>query len=129
MIDINKEYKTRNNLRVRIYATDGAGDSPIHGAIKTKYGWECNAWGENGTFYPCDKSEYDLIEAPTFKDKEPVWGWYDNYSTIRILCFWDDKNKCIFEYGGNRNGLKYDNYAKVDVVEDWMLEMQKKLED
>jgi len=34
VIDINKKYKTRNGQKVRIYATDGAEDYPIHGAIK-----------------------------------------------------------------------------------------------
>jgi predicted DNA-binding protein with PD1-like motif len=32
-IDINKKYRTRDGHEVRIYATDGMGLYPVHGAI------------------------------------------------------------------------------------------------
>lgn len=43
------------------------------------------------------------------KDKELVWCW-NNYE-MRILRFYDKKNKCTFNSNGNRNGLAYDHYA------------------
>ena len=33
MISKDKQYKTRDGREVRVYATDGAGEFPIHGAV------------------------------------------------------------------------------------------------
>ena len=49
-IDITKKYTTRSGLPVRIYATDGAGQHPIHGAIKYKNGWNDSTWCANGAY-------------------------------------------------------------------------------
>lgn len=48
MIDKEKQYRTRDGREVRIYATDGDTEMPIHGAIKTERGWEHYGWGRNG---------------------------------------------------------------------------------
>ena len=49
-IDITKKYTTRSGLPVRIYATDGAGQHPIHGAIKYEGGWDDNTWCADGAY-------------------------------------------------------------------------------
>ena len=49
MIDINKQYRTRDGREVRIYSTDtGHGFDQVHGAIKAVHGWEISGWGHNG---------------------------------------------------------------------------------
>jgi len=50
MIDINKQYRTRDGREVRIYATDGAMPRPVHGAVKSSYDstWHSFQWHEDG---------------------------------------------------------------------------------
>lgn len=56
MIDKNKPYKAWNGMEVRIYATDGEGSRPVHGALKLSNGvWSPHSWystGENGQSSP-----------------------------------------------------------------------------
>ena len=33
MIDMKKKYRTKDGREVRIYATDGVGHYPVHGAV------------------------------------------------------------------------------------------------
>lgn len=49
-IEAGKLYRTRNGMKVRIYATDVDGELPIHGAFYYPENslWEVNAWRENG---------------------------------------------------------------------------------
>lgn len=48
--EAGKEYKTRDGSRARIYATDGRGPWPIHGAIFENEGdgWVMNSWSSEG---------------------------------------------------------------------------------
>jgi len=63
MIDRNKQYKTRDGQEVRIYATDGGGSYPVHGAIKRSDGWISASWGSSGyVVRPCRDMPDDLIE-------------------------------------------------------------------
>jgi hypothetical protein len=63
MIDKDKQYTTRDGREVRIYATDGCGSYPIHGAIKRSEGWTSVNWCEDGMHLESKKqTEYDLIE-------------------------------------------------------------------
>ena len=48
MIDKNKQYKTRDGREVRIYATDGNGHKPIHGAIREGESWVAYTWLYDG---------------------------------------------------------------------------------
>lgn len=48
MIDKNKQYKTRDGREVRIYATDGNGHKPIHGAIREGQSWVAYTWLYDG---------------------------------------------------------------------------------
>jgi hypothetical protein len=75
MIDINKKYCTAWGQEVRIYATDGGGNWPIHGAMKNGRDniWVVTSWDVNGKYhYP----ECDLVEAkPRIKQKL----WFNVY--------------------------------------------------
>ena len=65
MITASKQYKTQNGSKVRIYATDGLGVLPVHGAI-----WSdglrrgANQWTAFGSFFADGRdSLYDLVEV------------------------------------------------------------------
>jgi hypothetical protein len=48
-ISMDREYTTRDGREVRIYAVDGCGAWPIHGAIKCIDGsWAARLWGSRG---------------------------------------------------------------------------------
>ena len=51
MICFSKPLATRDGREVRIYAQDGGGDQPIHGAYKQDERWIPTQWGVEGTFY------------------------------------------------------------------------------
>lgn len=48
MIDPKKKYKTRDGREVRIYAVDGGGHQPIHGAIRDGDAWISTSWLQGG---------------------------------------------------------------------------------
>jgi len=48
-IEVGKLYKTRCGDKVRIYATDGAGSWPIHGAALESEGWCDESWSSLGS--------------------------------------------------------------------------------
>jgi hypothetical protein len=70
MIDINKKYRTRNGHEVRIYATDGKGIYPVHGAVKVEGGWRFSTWKETGI--EGVNNIHDLIEVRP-RHKRTVW--------------------------------------------------------
>ena len=84
MIDINKKYRTRDGREVRIYATDGGDDFPVHGAIKDRdeavwrnYSWHSNGFGVY--------SDLNLIEVRP-RHKRTVWvEVYDEGTPIVYL--------------------------------------------
>ena len=64
MISMDKEYKTREGLEVRVYATDGAGPYPVQGAIKRSDGWVCATWLSDGHVRRLGKEDRDdLVEV------------------------------------------------------------------
>jgi len=70
MIDINKQYRTRDGREVRIYATDGHPSEPVHGAFQDySCAWNSSIWNHDGTnIY--GKRDADLIEVkPRIKQK------------------------------------------------------------
>lgn len=73
MIDITKKYKTRDDREVRIYATDGGGSRPVHGAVINHGEWFLRHWSAKGTAFPdhghCSD---DLIEVKQ-RIKREVW--------------------------------------------------------
>lgn len=66
MISKDKKYKTRGNREVRIYATDGGGTYPVHGAISTDGDWATATWTKSGKHdkYVPKETRFDLIEDP-----------------------------------------------------------------
>ena len=72
MISKDKQYKTKGGEEVRIYATDGCYNHPVHGAVKGQYGWVDTSWTLNGKFnaYVEKESEKDLIEV---KPAKTIW--------------------------------------------------------
>ena len=44
------------------------------------------------------------------RDKQLIWAWDNSDKFIRILCFYDAKNDCIFDCDGRRGYIGYDNY-------------------
>ncbi len=73
--------------------------------------------------------QWDLIEEWVPQDKEPVWAWDYPDTVSKRLSFYDNINKKLFTYDGKRSGPIYTNYAKVEHLEQWMLDAQAKLED
>ena len=101
MIDIDKEYRTRDGREVRIYATDG-GDlvegQTIHGAVLNGNNWVFAIWNaETGKNYANSAaiSKIDLIEVKR-QIKETVWiNIYNNYWSISSTeKFAKDKADC-----------------------------------
>ena len=85
MIDKNKTYRTRDGREVRIYATDGGGMQPIHGAIFDDDIWLQQDWYARGTINPfSDTSDKDLIEVKP-RIKRTVWlnVWSNNVRAFR----------------------------------------------
>ncbi len=48
MIDPKKTYRTRDGREVRIYAVDGGGHRPVHGAIREDREWVAYTWLHDG---------------------------------------------------------------------------------
>lgn len=72
MISKDRVYKTRDGREVRIYATDGGGDYPVHGASKDSDGWEFRTWTQDGKFQQHEGGVSDLIEVKP-RIKRTVW--------------------------------------------------------
>jgi hypothetical protein len=75
-IDATKTYETRDGRAVRIYATDGGGDYPVHGAIQREDGtWRTDTWVASGETYADGASSLDdLIEVKPERE-----GWINVY--------------------------------------------------
>jgi hypothetical protein len=89
MIDINKNYRTRDGLEVRIYATDGQEAWPTHGAVLTEYGWSSECWNKNGSCLTDKPHGKDLIEVRP-RHKRTVWltVWSFNYIQVMSTPEW-----------------------------------------
>ena len=74
MIDITKQYRTRDGREVRIYATDGCNGHRVHGAIYEgkSSGWVHRAWFKDGRMHDASQSDADLIEVRP-RIKRDVW--------------------------------------------------------
>jgi len=84
MISKDKTYRTRDGREVRIYATDGGGAYPVHGAVLGTNFWSTTNWSENGSYrINHDDHEYDLIEVRP-RHKRTVWlnAYGDNTNSV-----------------------------------------------
>ena len=70
-ISMDKQYRTKDGREVRIYAVDGGGYYPVHGAIKTDNGWDNTCWEKNGQ-YVTYQTDSDLREIKPRIQRE-VW--------------------------------------------------------
>jgi hypothetical protein len=71
VIDIDKKYRTRDGREVRIYALDGGGNYPVHGAFKSHTGWVVRHWPQDGIQSVFGGSD-DLIEVK-HRIQRTVW--------------------------------------------------------
>jgi len=80
MISMDKEYVTRGDEEVIIYAVDKGGKYPVHGAKKNENGeWDIDCWTADGKFCIIDgDDQWDLIEK---KDKFRYERWVNVYAT------------------------------------------------
>lgn len=73
----------RGGGEFRIYATDGAGRYPIHGACKAEgEGWCTRIWTRSGRYSLAQESTRDLIRKPV-----RVQGWINYYGLNEKLLF------------------------------------------
>ena len=104
MIDMNKIYRTRDQKIVRIYATDGGDEFPVHGAIKGIEGWSTGEWTAEGTFHlgmAGMSSPHDLVEVKQWI-KQEVWvNVYRSRNTVHPsraaadTIAWEDRIACL----------------------------------
>ncbi len=60
--EAGKTYETRDGREARVYAVDGGGTHPIHGALNGKIGWTSMIWTAAGKATTVSEpSEYDLL--------------------------------------------------------------------
>lgn len=71
-IEMGRFYRTRDGREVRIYAVDGGGDQPVHGAINLDGEWECLVWRMDGRLSEYIETDTDLIEVKP-RIKREVW--------------------------------------------------------
>ena len=92
-ISIDKQYRTRDGREVRIYAVDGFGKNPVHGAFLTEDGWMGYNWAANGSAYPpwyADGSRTDLIEVKPRIQRE---YWMNIYDGAESTALWNSKQR------------------------------------
>ena len=74
-IEMGKEYRTRRGYPVRIYCTDGGGQSPVHGSVDrpgAEQQWDTITWDKEGKHCTGASGSYDLIEVKP-RIRRTVW--------------------------------------------------------
>ena len=90
MISMDKEYRTRDGREVRIYAADGGGMHPVHGAVLMNDGWRSATWETDGRI-SFQNQTVDLIEVKP-RIKQTKWvNVYPDWETI-----YTDKKKADY---------------------------------
>ena len=78
VIEVGKFYRTRNNKKARIYATDAGREFAVHGAIYCENinAWVPQRWHISGKEFSQEKEfDFDLIcewEEPLILDFDPT---------------------------------------------------------
>lgn len=128
-ISMDKEYTFSNGEPARVLCTDRVGEYPVLSLLEPL--GSIHLHNLDGTSSVIDNNDFDLIEVIPWapKDKEPVWAWDGAMTGSRYLRFWDEKNNGVFDIAGVRHGVWFSNYAKVENIEPWMLELQKQLKE
>ena len=67
--------------------------------------------------------QLDVCEKTGFFNSQLVWCWDETETHVRQLKFYDVKNKCSYQFDGNKNGYYHRNYAPFEGnYPDWALE-------
>lgn len=94
-IEVGKFYISRDGKKVRIYATDGKGDYPVHGAFYSNGGWDSLELTKYGRYYSNGEiNSSDIVREwvePLKFDWECLPAWIDRYIAM-------DKNGKWFAY-------------------------------
>ena len=90
-IEMNKKYRTRDGKDVRIYAVDGKGDYPVHGAIDFGDNHQPLKWKIDGSFSTRTNSA-DLIEVK--EDWEILIEHFNNNGKPVILVIYGKVHIC-----------------------------------
>ena len=98
MVDIQKQYRTKNGCEVRIYSIDGSGKYPIHGAVKLICGWRIETWAINGDA-SYDDVRHDLVEV---KPRIKRTHWYNVYPNPEDCNIASTKEDADFRASDNR---------------------------
>jgi len=102
MIDKSKIYKTRDGREVRIYATDGGGEYPVHGAHMINGQWLHNGWTACGGYdVEVDEHEFDLIEVKP-RIKREVWANVYRGRETDWVTMHDERDEADAERRGQR---------------------------
>jgi hypothetical protein len=115
MIELGKQYKTRDGCEVRIYAVDGGGRFPVHGATKQNNGtWRQEEWTLTGS-YNGEKDGHTLPNALDLIEEKPRIQrevWVNVYKNPNI-------GDILFPSKEEANNCKlYDRIACVKLVID-----------
>ena len=92
-----------------------------------KVGEKCNQWIKHtdAKYW----QQLDVCEKTGFFDGQLVWCWENEFTHSKHLRFYDSKNKCAYDYSGNRGGFSYDNYEPFEGnYPDWALKAFQTLE-
>lgn len=134
-IEVGKFYKTRGGYKFRVYATDGGGDYPIHGAYLIMDRWSFVMLTKEGAYNTTwETTDFDLI-SEWVETPEVDWSlypkWWD-WIAMDADGEWYGYYNCIPTYEGdswwyNDNGgdgshippqyaPKYNGHAKDSLV-------------
>lgn len=70
--------------------------------------------------------QLEVCEKTGFFDGQLIWCWDNVHTHSRMLRFYDVKNKCTYQYDGNRCGIRFNNYEPFEGnYPDWALEALK----
>lgn len=95
-IEMGRTYRTRDGREVRIYAVDGGGKFPVHGAFRLNDLWEISWWTAEGKYTMGNEYPRDLIE---FRPRIKREVWVNVYSDGTVIGkeSRDDRNAYITE--------------------------------
>ena len=83
-IELGKQYRTRDGREVRVYAVDGGGPYPVHGAVKLDEGWEAGVWRSDGRLSGYTEGDTDLIEVkPRIERKNSTFSYFRHAKRVK----------------------------------------------
>ena len=92
----DKEYRTRDGKKVRVYATDGEENDEVHGAYFDS-GWVGDTWSLCGKYYAdsSDAHKNDLVEVrPRIKLERWVNIYVDGDGNPYFVSSYETKGGC-----------------------------------